>query len=267
MNAITQSLKNNLSIWRWHLGLWGAKLLTIWLGYLTLSGTFNTFLGYRNTADMLWTKTDFNYFYDLIMRVPGGALASVFSIMVALMVIWFVLDSFFDVAIIDALSGRENGALLPKVTKVLWARLIFWLPYLLVVGALIYGAIKFWTKFYAWWPLLLVGFLGAFITFFLLKWLDIAKIMIVTENSELKPALSEAGRLLFEDMGQTLQVNITFAILITFFIYLGIAVNIHFIAHSLFSLWILWLVRQMMVILRQYLRYGFTGAWIAFRQQ
>jgi hypothetical protein len=257
-------LSNNLKIWKWHAGLWFSKALTLWLGYLTFSGVADTYLKGRIVTPYFWEKTDINYFIDLAGNIPGGALGSLFSVLTALFIIWFIIDTFFDTAIIGALSGSTGNGFMGNVRKVMLVRLIFWLPYALMVAAAVYAGIKLWTKFYAWWPIFAAGFVGAFLLFFLLKWLDMAKIGVVAEKKELKQALSDAGRLLFEDMKPTLTVNIVFAFLITVMVYLGIAVNIYFIPRSAAMLWLLWLVRQLIVILRQYFRYGFTGYWILF---
>ena len=143
------------------------------------------------------------------------------------------------------------------------AKLIFWVPYLLLVSGIAYAAFKFWVGIYACWPLLIMAAIGSFILFFGIKWIDMVKIQIVlTEGDKLKNLLSKGTTLTFNAIKETAVLNLLYALFFTVVVFLTISINIHFIAHGVIVLWVLWLIRQVLVLARQLLRYCYTGYWL-----
>ncbi len=267
MNLLSVSFGKNLNAWKWHLGLWFSKVVTLWFGYITVNNAFDTYLNNRENIPVLWEKTDINVFFDLVSKMPSGVTGSLILLLFVLLALWFVIDTFFDAGIIGKISGVEGKNYLLKVKRLFLARLIFWIPYLIVGGGGIYLGIKLWTKSFTWWPLLFSALAVSFVTFYLIKWLDLAKITIVADEEELKPALSGAGRLVFTDMGPTTMINFVFALFMTVVVYLSIEINLYIIPRGVMSLWVVWILRQIILLLRQYLRYSYTGYWVEFRRK
>jgi len=215
----------------------------------------------RNVVPYLWEKTDMAFFMDWMREGVNGTL--LFAVVTVLIFVWFIIDAAFDVWIISSLSGNKTEYFGRKFKQMIFAKLIFWVPYLLLVSGIAYAAFKFWVGIYACWPLLIMAAIGRFVLFFGIKCIDMVKIhVVVSEGDKLKVLLSKGTTLTFNSLKETAGLNTLYALFFAVVVFLTISINIHFIAHGVIVLWVLWAIRQVLVLARQFLRYCYTGYWL-----
>lgn len=264
MKQIISSLIENTKLWKYHLSLWFIKIIAVWLGYISLYNLLNKSLNHRETFPYLWEKTDFNFLSDWVRNLPDGAFSGVLGGVVVILLIWFVLDAIYDVLIISALQNKKVVDFGKKLWRVFLVRLAFWIPFAVFVGGSAYLTVKLWASAWSLFAILGGAFIGSFIVLFLVKWLDMIKIDVIANDAEkLKEHFSAGTNKTFSGWKQSLLINFVFSLVVVIIVYLTITLNLYFIATGALSLWFLWILRQILVILRQVTRYTITGTWVA----
>ena len=263
MNKIIWSLRQNFSQWQAHLLLWFIKLFTLFIGFRSLEMLINAYTYKRETLSTFWEKTDFNYLIDMLMEMPSNIREYIVPVITIALAGWFLIDTFFDVKIISGISKKKIENWGQKFWRMFFVRLIFWIPYLVILAGAVYGTYKIWINYYCIWVFLLGGFVGGFVILFAIKWLDITKIMVVNDDDfKFGQIISVAANQTFSNVKETMLVNMIFGIFIAIITALTLIINIKFIATGSLTLWLLWFLRQLLVLSRQLMRYTYTGVWI-----
>lgn len=264
MKQIISSLIENTKLWKYHLSLWFVKIITVWLGYISLYNLLDKTVSHRETFPYLWEKTDFNFLSDWVTNLPNGAVSGVFGGVMVILLLWFVLDAIYDVLIISGLQKKKVEDFGKKLWRVFLVRLAFWVPFAVFVGGSAYLTFKLWISAWSLFAILGGTFIGSFIVLFLVKWLDMIKIDVIANDAEkLKEHFSAGTHKTFTNWKKSLLIIFVFSLIVVLMVYLTITLNLYFIATGALSLWFLWILRQILVILRQVTRYTITGVWIA----
>lgn len=264
MKQIIWSLNENIKLWKYHLSLWFVKIITVWLGYISLFNLLDKTIDHRETFPYLWEKTDFSFLSDWVTNLPNGAVSGIFGGIIVILLIWFVLDAIYDVLIIAGLQKKKIDDFGKKLWRVFLVRLAFWIPFVVFVGGSVWLTFKLWISAWSLFAILGGAFIGSFIVLFLVKWLDMIKIDVIANDAEkLKEHFSAGTKKTFTNWKQSLLINLVFSFVVVLIVYFTITLNLSFIATGALSLWFLWIFRQILVILRQVTRYTVTGTWVA----
>lgn len=267
--------------------IWLINLLFGSVIYFSFSGLISGFIGKSVLADKLLKEFDFNVFFEIIVH-EGGKIHLLLSVAFLLILLYFLVSIFLDGGILFNLSPyrRSSGEFNEKhrfasaffhgagkffgrffrlyvYSLILWGIFIIFLVFLNLLAPIITAkGTKEMHSFYVFWFELGIGL----VMFFLIRMiLDYARIEIVDEDSpKVFRALFVAVRFVFRNFWRTHALY--YLLILTCGALFGIYLVLNAIipSYSLITILIVFIVQQLFITSRGWLRIAVLSAQLQF---
>jgi hypothetical protein len=262
MTQIIRSLQLNAQLWSWHVLLWATRLVLITLAFMGLQSSLNSIVSNRYVAPYLWQQTDISFLMDWLRELSPGILSGVATAILLLMLLWFVIDTLFDLMIINRMGQWHNHGK-RDFWRLIALRAIFLVIWLIAAAGAVYAWFSLWWGDFTTLVFYGIAFIFIFLLLWVLKFMDLAKIIILRDNElGIGSALSTAINKAFADFASTALLHFLVALAFSAIFWLSTAITIDVVATSASMLWLIWLGRELLLFSRQFLRYTYTGVWL-----
>ena len=263
-----KSIGNNFTLISYHIYTWLFKFFVLFMATMPLRNQMNAFFHNRTIGENMVQTQDMNALLEFILRgfYDSGnySMAALIQLLVWTTVLFLIIDPLIEAGFVGSLHKKKKEAfwesLKSKGWKVIILKLILLIPNLLMIFVVLFSAFIIGAPNYTTFDMFIVIiFVGTFYLF-MYKLNDLAKFQLVAMDRSMGDSISYAFNKVFSKFSDSLVINAITAVL--FFIGYAIAefTDINFDATTVGAVYMLTILQQLFVLLKQILRYSYLDA-------
>lgn len=267
-----QAIIRNISLLKYHILYFLLKYLIIFAAFRPLQKIFERYLQSKPVNHDLFNYSDSNIIFEFFNYILKTELDSMISASLIVFLVYILIDLIFEMAFFRSYSKKDHSDFFSginhKLGQFFLLKLLAIIPYSIMIflysfilfTVYVENPANFWllgTVFIALSPLL----------FLVLKIIDWAKIDLLKSKDSFLKAIGQSIITMFRNFKDVLLLNLKVAL------FIAIGAMIYFFIDSVvtvdsgFTVFVMTIVFELFVFLKQVLRYSYSGSIIQIYEE